>query len=136
MVKGKISPSELKRQKEHVRRCEDQLESTKATVKEAKAELEKSILVLRAMARGENEDLDFAGDAERVGGARPCRLSSNPSPARRSAIRGSPRASGSRTWPAKRSCDASLAGSTGKVLHPSPEPCCARRPIGSAYGAT
>lgn len=68
MAKGKISLSELKRQEDYVRTCEAHVDTAKAQVKEAKAELEKAILKLRAMARGEDEDLDFAGDAERLGG--------------------------------------------------------------------
>lgn len=68
MPKGKISLSELKRQEDYVRTCEDRVDTTKAQVKEAKAELESAILKLRAMARGESNELDFAGDAQSLGG--------------------------------------------------------------------
>jgi hypothetical protein len=68
MPKGKISLSELKKQEDYVRTCEDRVATAKAGVKETKAELEAAILKLRAMARGEDNDLDFGGDAERVGG--------------------------------------------------------------------
>lgn len=68
MPKGKISLGELKRQEDYVRTCENQVDAAKAQTKEAKAELEKAILKLRSMARGEDDDLDFSGDAERAGG--------------------------------------------------------------------
>lgn len=68
MAKKTCSPSELKRQEDYVRACEDRVDAAKAQVKEAKAEFDSAILRLRAMARGDDPDFDFAGDAASVGG--------------------------------------------------------------------